>query len=251
MIAGMLYPDVRDLSTLGEEQKQTLSTLATISAGMAGGLAGGSTGSAVSGGQAGRNAVENNSLANVLAAAEANNPGSIEKYKAAKEAVCKQDPAGCKQAVETAASMSLDFVPIVGDIKGFAEAQTALDYLAATIGLIPGLGDVAGKTVKAAEKALKNGDIAEASRLINETSQQISVKAKDVQIWTETKKKDPVENAFGHWEKHKTEFPEYQNSKQYVEATHSFVNNPPPGTLVKVRSNGETVLQPGFEYFCC
>lgn len=62
-IAGMLYPDVKDLSTLSEEQKQTVSALATISAGMAGGLAGDSTGSAVAGGQAGKNAAENNSLA--------------------------------------------------------------------------------------------------------------------------------------------------------------------------------------------
>ncbi|MRM10691.1 filamentous hemagglutinin N-terminal domain-containing protein [Enterobacter cloacae subsp. dissolvens] len=62
-IAGMLYPDVKDLSKLSEEQKQTVSALATISAGMAGGLAGDSTGSAVAGGQGGKNAAENNSLA--------------------------------------------------------------------------------------------------------------------------------------------------------------------------------------------
>ncbi|WP_305038496.1 MULTISPECIES: hemagglutinin repeat-containing protein [unclassified Enterobacter cloacae complex] len=62
-IAGMLYPDVKDLSKLSEEQKQTVSALATISAGMAGGLAGDSTGAAVAGGQAGKNAAENNSLA--------------------------------------------------------------------------------------------------------------------------------------------------------------------------------------------
>lgn len=61
-IAGMLYPDVKDLSTLNEEQKQTVSALATISAGMAGGLAGDSTASAAAGAQAGKNAVENNSL---------------------------------------------------------------------------------------------------------------------------------------------------------------------------------------------
>ncbi len=61
-IAGVLYPDVTDLSKLNEEQKQTISTLATISAGMAGGLAGDSAGSAVAGGQAGKNAAENNSL---------------------------------------------------------------------------------------------------------------------------------------------------------------------------------------------
>ncbi|EPO4110281.1 hemagglutinin repeat-containing protein [Enterobacter cloacae] len=62
-IAGMLYPDVKDLSKLSEEQKQTVSALATISAGMAGGLAEDSTGSAAAGAQAGKNAVENNSLA--------------------------------------------------------------------------------------------------------------------------------------------------------------------------------------------
>jgi filamentous hemagglutinin len=61
-IAGMLYPGVTDLSTLTEAQKQTVSTLATISAGMAGGLAGDSTASAAAGAQGGKNAVENNSL---------------------------------------------------------------------------------------------------------------------------------------------------------------------------------------------
>lgn len=67
-------------------------------------------------------------------------------------------------------------------------------------------------------------------------------KPKDKQIWSETKKKEPVSNAYGHWDKHKKEFPEYQNSKQYVDAAHNFVNNPPSGTLTKVRPNGETVF---------
>ncbi|WP_052687191.1 hemagglutinin repeat-containing protein [Enterobacter hormaechei] len=62
-IAGMLYPDVNDLSKLSEEQKQTVSALATISAGMAGGLAGDSTASAMAGAQAGKNSSESNSLA--------------------------------------------------------------------------------------------------------------------------------------------------------------------------------------------
>ncbi|MGB8664170.1 MAG: hypothetical protein WCD24_05305 [Serratia inhibens] len=66
-------------------------------------------------------------------------------------------------------------------------------------------------------------------------------KAKDTGIWTATKKADPVANAYGHWDKHKKEFPEYQNAKQYVDATHNFVSNPPPGTMIKTRPNGETV----------
>jgi len=61
-IAGMLYPGVKDLDTLTEDQKQTVSTLASISAGMAGGLAGGDTAGAAAGASAGKNAVENNYL---------------------------------------------------------------------------------------------------------------------------------------------------------------------------------------------
>ncbi len=59
-IAGLLYPDVKDLSKLSEDQKQTIVTLASVSAGMAGGLAGGSTASAAAGAQGGKNAAENN-----------------------------------------------------------------------------------------------------------------------------------------------------------------------------------------------
>ncbi|WP_455853837.1 DNA/RNA non-specific endonuclease [Pantoea endophytica] len=67
----------------------------------------------------------------------------------------------------------LDFVPVVGDIKSFAEAQGAIDYLAAVVGLIPGAGDVAGKAIKGAKEALKQGDVAEASKLINQASDEI------------------------------------------------------------------------------
>jgi filamentous hemagglutinin len=59
VIANMLYPNVDKLS---EEQKQTVSALASISAGMAGGLATGNTTGAATGAGAGKNAVENNLL---------------------------------------------------------------------------------------------------------------------------------------------------------------------------------------------
>ncbi|WP_170978915.1 hemagglutinin repeat-containing protein, partial [Escherichia coli] len=62
-IAGMLYPGVKQ-SDLSEEQKQTISTLATVSAGLTGGLTGNSTASAAVGAQSGKNAVENNYLSN-------------------------------------------------------------------------------------------------------------------------------------------------------------------------------------------
>jgi filamentous hemagglutinin len=60
VIAKALYPDVKDLSTLSEDQKQTLSTLATISSGIAGGIAGGDVSGAAAGASAGKNSAENN-----------------------------------------------------------------------------------------------------------------------------------------------------------------------------------------------
>ena len=56
-----MYPGVKQ-SDLSEEQKQTISTLATVSAGLAGGLTGNSTASAAVGAQSGKNAVENITL---------------------------------------------------------------------------------------------------------------------------------------------------------------------------------------------
>ncbi|WP_240153824.1 VENN motif pre-toxin domain-containing protein, partial [Erwinia amylovora] len=256
-IAQQLYPGT-DRNQLTEEQKQTVSTLGTLAAGLAGGLTGGSAADTVAGAQAGKNAVENNALGDI---AQAQSEGKTPEQKAGEYVEAENErykKANCggmsaqtcsvkmyeerREALKDTVSLGADFVPVVGDIKSFAEAQSALDYLAAAIGIIPGAGDAAGKVIRAAETALKKGDVAEASKLINEGSQQISAKAKEAQIWTETKKKEPVSNAYGHWDKHKQEFPEFHNSKQYVEATHSFVNNPPSGTLSKVRPNGETVF---------
>ena len=60
-------------------------------------------------------------------------------------------------------------------------------------------------------------------------------------IWSSTKNKSAVENAFGHWKKHKSEFPELQNSKQYVEKATDFLTNPPKGALTKTNSRGDTL----------
>nr|WP_256464645.1 DUF4258 domain-containing protein [Erwinia amylovora] len=79
-----------------------------------------------------------------------------------------------REALKDTVSLGADFVPVVGDIKSFAEAQSALDYLAAAIGIVPGAGDAAGKVIRAAETALKKGDVAEASKLINQASSEVS-----------------------------------------------------------------------------
>lgn len=91
---------------------------------------------------------------------------SVKMYTERREAL--------KDMASAGAEFGSDFIPVYGDIKSFAEAQSALDYLAAAIGIIPGAGDVAGKEIKAAEMALKNGDVAEASKLINKASDEVS-----------------------------------------------------------------------------
>lgn len=67
-----------------------------------------------------------------------------------------------------------DFIPVYGDIKSFAEADSALGYLAAAVGILGPLGDAAGKAIKGAEKALKAGDLETASKLIAKAGDDVS-----------------------------------------------------------------------------
>ena len=53
-----------------------------------------------------------------------------------------------------ALSLAMDFTPVVGDVKGFMEAQSPMDYAFATAGLVPVVGD----SLKAAYKAKKAAD---------------------------------------------------------------------------------------------
>lgn len=188
-IVKVMYPDT-DISSLSESQKQMVSTLSQLAAGLAGGIASDSSMGIGTGVGAGKNSVENNALSDIVQAqsegktlaqkAEEHVKAENERYK--KENCSGMSAQACSaqmyaqriEALKTSASFAVDFVPVVGDIKSFAEAQSALDYLVAAIGIIPGAGDAAGKAIKAAETALKKGDLTEASRLINRGSSDVS-----------------------------------------------------------------------------
>ena len=45
-----------------------------------------------------------------------------------------------------------------------------------------------------------------------------------------------------HWEKHGSEFPEYHSAQEYGDAALKFFQNPPQGTLTKVRPDGEKLF---------
>jgi len=72
-IAQQLYPGVKR-EDLSEEQRQTISALGTLAAGLAGGVVGDSTADVVAGAQAGKNALENNNLALVARGCAALSP---------------------------------------------------------------------------------------------------------------------------------------------------------------------------------
>jgi filamentous hemagglutinin len=61
LVMNQLYPG-KTVDQLSETEKQTISALGTLAAGLAGGIAGDSSADVVAGGQAGKNAVENNLL---------------------------------------------------------------------------------------------------------------------------------------------------------------------------------------------
>lgn len=76
-----------------------------------------------------------------------------------------------EQAAAMAAKLGgiiLDFVPVVGDIKGFIEAQTPFDYTLAAVGILGPIGDGVAKALKEAKIAMAAGDATKALDKLNE-----------------------------------------------------------------------------------
>ncbi|WP_307568598.1 VENN motif pre-toxin domain-containing protein [Pantoea anthophila] len=113
-IAQQLYPGVKR-DDLSEEQRQTISALGTLAAGLAGGVVGDSTGNAVAGAQAGKNALENNNLALVARGCAALSP-------------CRNKVA--EQLLEIGAKAGIAGLAVVA-IKDVADRMTSdeLDHL--------------------------------------------------------------------------------------------------------------------------
>ncbi|EFB2170446.1 hypothetical protein FIL80_24260, partial [Escherichia coli] len=122
-IAGMLYPGVKQ-SDLSEEQKQTISTLATVSAGLAGGLTGNSTASVAVGAQSGKNAVENN----LLGGSEDAQAAWIRQH-GIDMATCAENPSGaaCQKAMNERDAVGLALATgTVALLPGSAQAMWGL-----------------------------------------------------------------------------------------------------------------------------
>lgn len=105
----------------------------------------------------------------------------------------------------------------------------------------------AGRTILRAEKIAHSSPTLLKTSLVTGKlfkSNKHSSRLKDTvkPIWTSTKQRSSVGNAYWHWKDHQGDFLGIKNSKQYVEATHNFIRNPPPGTLTKTRVNGDVIF---------
>jgi hypothetical protein len=123
--------------------------------------------------------------------------------------------------IKEAIHIGLDVAGQVPGIGEFADGANALFYL--------GEGDLMNAGISAASMIPIVGAAASGTRL----------GYKAAKLWSSTKKMSSVENAFGHWKKHGSEFPEFLNAKQYVEGVRGFMNSSPAGTLTKTRANGD------------
>lgn len=236
-LAGIMATELyhKDASQLTEGEKETVSTLATLAAGLAGGLTGDSTAEVLAGAQTGKTVVENNLLA---IPAPVPVPGvPVGPGNEAKQDADKKIASGLQGLLDDALD-TLDKATQCSFGRACSSDDTEQTY-----------GPNVGKNLTNEEKAEFGGTGSgtpggwepQDEENARSSEAQVSGKDKDTQIWTETKKDDPVSNAYGHWNKHKTEFPEFHNSKQYVDATHDFVTRPPEGTLTKMRPNGDTL----------
>jgi filamentous hemagglutinin len=96
-------------------------------------------------------------------------------------------------------------------------------------------GGLGGSVVgKVAGRAIKSG--------IKNSAKTVAGEVKNKGIWTKTKQKSRVENAFSHYKNHKKDFPNVQNAKQYVTFAKNFITKPPKGTLMKKRPNGDKLF---------
>jgi hypothetical protein len=122
---------------------------------------------------ASKNAVENNLLKkdpwwtekDKKEAEERIRQGFVNKYcGGVNDASCSQKlQEKNNETLKILGNLVLDFTPVVSDIKAFDEAETAEDYIIATIGILP-----PAKLIKLAKKASKAGDVNLANKLIKE-----------------------------------------------------------------------------------
>ena len=153
----------------------------------------------------------------------------------------------CARAAETA-GMAVAVVPIgrvacvalrAGTAAAGACARTLANRVTARAAEKSSVQVAESRITTAVEtRAVATAETEIASERAAATSTKIGAPSKP--IWSARKDRTSLENAFEHWKDHGKEFPNIQNSKQYVEHAWKFRDR--TDVLRKVRSNGECLL---------
>ncbi|MFZ7272853.1 hemagglutinin repeat-containing protein, partial [Avibacterium avium] len=201
---------------LTASEKENISTLSQLAGGLAGAFTAKTTGntpqqggsflSAVAGAETAKRAVENNFFdysPQDIEVMEINGKAS-ELKKEINEKVIEDFEKEHPELVENlrrtgdVASFLADLTP-VGSVKSFAEAEDGVDYLLATVGLIPG-SNIVTKPLKGAKQAFKKakeaeelGNISETIGYLNKASEELEkVKALDVGSYKNLKRRSTI-----------------------------------------------------------
>ncbi|MDR8013308.1 two-partner secretion domain-containing protein [Ectopseudomonas guguanensis] len=75
-----------------------------------------------------------------------------------------------KRLVEAIVGLGADFTPGVGDVKALIEAETPFDYLMASVGVVPVVGDAVVHGIKQAKGLFKEGKVAESAKVLEDLS---------------------------------------------------------------------------------
>jgi filamentous hemagglutinin family protein len=158
--------------TLGDnfyEDPDEAITASKIVGGLAGALISNSAEGVNSGANAGEITSIYNGVAHALAAAEKLKPGTVQQYEESYKNYCQSSPEACKNAagiITNTVDFGTDLLPIVGNIKDFAQAETYGDYLLATASILPPV-KWANRGIDAAKSAAKAGDYETATKIFN------------------------------------------------------------------------------------
>ncbi|MBQ9600601.1 MAG: VENN motif pre-toxin domain-containing protein, partial [Neisseriaceae bacterium] len=172
----------KDAKDLTADEKQTVSSISQIVGILSGSLTGDSSANAYIGGNVATNAVENNAINGL----DGFTPDERIQNKFLSSCIKSSSKQECQRRLnekewentKKIISTVADFVPIIGDIKGFAEAETKGDYFFATLAVIPIFGDGAKKVHdahKAYEAAKAVKDVEKMKEAMQVASMQIKL----------------------------------------------------------------------------
>jgi RHS repeat-associated protein len=159
-----------------------------------------------------------------------------------------------------ATQLTIQANPVYGTLDGFHMFKQGVgdgNWYAAGYGganFTMGLADTAliaaggyGIAAKVTSAAGRSATVLTSSSVVSGavTSQRVVAP-----LWTSTKTSSAAANALRHFNDHGSDFTGVSNALEYVAEAQSFLRSPPPGTLTRMRSNGDVVrYQPSSNTF--